>query len=153
MSEGSEIGRGVRQEYPLSPILYNIYLENLVKNCFQNMGGVIVEGRRIKCIRFADDSRRDDTKGYANGAKCEQYGKINANKTKTMVVGRKIKKINVRMFEALALSADCTLTKITRSQQCVPITKRNSVNIENRTHVYMTFFAQNVFGNKLRKGR
>ncbi|KAJ4435316.1 hypothetical protein ANN_17926 [Periplaneta americana] len=28
---------------------------------------------------------------------CEQYGmKINANKTKTMVIGRKIKKVNVR---------------------------------------------------------
>ncbi|KAJ4435093.1 hypothetical protein ANN_23668 [Periplaneta americana] len=54
---------------------------------------------------------------------------------------------------ALALAADCTLTKITRSQQCVPITKRNFVNIENRTHVYMTCFAQNIFGNKLRKGR
>ncbi|KAJ4438363.1 hypothetical protein ANN_14305 [Periplaneta americana] len=55
--------------------------------------------------------------------------------------------------KALALAADCTLAKITRSQQCVPITKRNSVNTENRTHVYMTFFAQNVFGNKLRKER
>ncbi|KAJ4451270.1 hypothetical protein ANN_02731 [Periplaneta americana] len=53
--------------------------------------------------------------------------------------------------EALALAADCTLTKITRSQQCVPTTKRNSVNIENKTHVYMTLFAQNVLGNKLRK--
>ncbi|KAJ4428794.1 hypothetical protein ANN_25787 [Periplaneta americana] len=55
ISEGIEIGRGVPQGCPLSPTLFNIYLENLVKNCFQNMGGVIVGGRRIKCIRFADD--------------------------------------------------------------------------------------------------
>ncbi|KAJ4438576.1 hypothetical protein ANN_14523 [Periplaneta americana] len=60
---------------------------------------------------------------------------------------------SVTSIRTFALAADCTLTKITRSQQCVPITKRNSVNIENRTHVYMTFFAQNDFGNKLRKGR
>ncbi|KAJ4444160.1 hypothetical protein ANN_05949 [Periplaneta americana] len=55
MRKGTEIGRGVRQVCPLSPTLFNNYLEDLVKNCFINMGGVIVGGRRIKCIRFADD--------------------------------------------------------------------------------------------------
>ncbi|KAJ4451062.1 hypothetical protein ANN_02499 [Periplaneta americana] len=54
MSQGSEIGRGVHQVCPISPTLFNIYLKDLVKNCFQNMGGVKVGGRRIKCIRFAD---------------------------------------------------------------------------------------------------
>ena len=55
MSEGREIGRGVRQGCPLSPTFFNIYLENLMKNCFPNTGGVNIGGRRIKCIRFADD--------------------------------------------------------------------------------------------------
>ncbi|KAJ4434569.1 hypothetical protein ANN_23131 [Periplaneta americana] len=32
-----------------------VYLEDLVKNCFQNKGGVKVGGRRIKSIRFVDD--------------------------------------------------------------------------------------------------
>ncbi|KAJ4447297.1 hypothetical protein ANN_09301 [Periplaneta americana] len=59
------------------------------------MGGVKVGGRRIKCIGFADDMTllaeeemmlRNVLRSY------EQYGMINANKTKTMVVGRKIKK-------------------------------------------------------------
>ena len=37
------------------PTLFNIYLEDLMKNCFLNTGGVNIEGRRIECIRFADD--------------------------------------------------------------------------------------------------
>ncbi|KAJ4443092.1 hypothetical protein ANN_04742 [Periplaneta americana] len=103
MSEGSEIGRGVCQGCPLSPTLFNIYLEDLVKNCFQNMGGVIVGGRRIKCIRFADDMGLsaeeemilNDMILELNDS-CKQYGmKITANKTKSMVIGRKIQKINL----------------------------------------------------------
>ncbi|KAJ4436924.1 hypothetical protein ANN_17056 [Periplaneta americana] len=106
MSEVCEIGKGVRQGCPLSPILFNIYLEDIVKNCFQNMGGVIVRGRRIKCIRFADDMAlfaeeemilRDMLLELNDN--CEQYGmKTNANKTKTILVGRKVKKINLRIL-------------------------------------------------------
>ncbi|KAJ4432752.1 hypothetical protein ANN_21390 [Periplaneta americana] len=100
MSVRSERGRGVRKGCPLSPILFNIYLKDLVKNCFQNVGGVIVGGKRIKCIRFADDMAllaeeemilRDMLLELNDS--CEQYGmKINANKTKTMVIGKKVKK-------------------------------------------------------------
>ncbi|KAJ4445028.1 hypothetical protein ANN_06827 [Periplaneta americana] len=55
MSQESEIWRGIRQRCPLSPTLFNIYWKDLVKNSFQNMGGVLVGGVRIKCIRLADD--------------------------------------------------------------------------------------------------
>ena len=55
MSEGREIGGGVRQVCPLSPTLFNMYLEDLMKNSFSNTGGVNIGGRRIKCMRFAND--------------------------------------------------------------------------------------------------
>ncbi|KAJ4449863.1 hypothetical protein ANN_01269 [Periplaneta americana] len=80
--------------------LKKTFYRDLVKNCFQNMGEVIIGGRRMKCIRFADDMALlaeeemilRDILVELNDS-CEQYGmKINANKTKTMVIGRKIKK-------------------------------------------------------------
>ena len=51
ISERREIGRGIRQRCPLSPTLFNIYLENLMKNCFPDTGGVNTGERRIKYIR------------------------------------------------------------------------------------------------------
>ncbi|KAJ4429547.1 hypothetical protein ANN_21716 [Periplaneta americana] len=66
----------------------------------KNMGGVIVGGRRIKCIRFADDMAllaeeetilRDML--LELNYNCEQYEmKMNASKRKIMVVARRIKK-------------------------------------------------------------
>ena len=68
--------------------LFNIYLEDLVKYCFQNRGEVIVGRRKIKCIRFADDMilSADEEMTLRNmlmelNDRCEQYGmKLNANK-------------------------------------------------------------------------
>ncbi|KAJ4427601.1 hypothetical protein ANN_25249 [Periplaneta americana] len=81
----------------------------------KNMGGVLV-GVRIKCIRFADDLvllteeemiLRDILLELNDN--CEQYGmKINANKTKTMVIGRKItkgKELRKRLVKCFVWSA------------------------------------------------
>ena len=55
MSEGREIGRGVWQGCPLSPALFKIYLQDFNEELFPECGGLNIEGRRNKCIRFADD--------------------------------------------------------------------------------------------------
>ena len=68
------------------------------------MGCVNIGGRRIKCIRFADDMTllAEDERMLKNmltelNESCEDYGmKINISKTKTMVIGRKPKKIDMR---------------------------------------------------------
>ncbi|KAJ4442802.1 hypothetical protein ANN_04395 [Periplaneta americana] len=135
MSEGSEIETGAHQGCPLSPILFNIYLEDLVKNCFQNMEGVIVGGRRINCIRFADDmallAEEDmilrDMLLELNDS-CEQYGmKINANKTKSMVIGRKIKKVNLQILNEAVEEVDsfkCLGCTISSNMSCCREVKR-----------------------------
>ncbi|KAJ4437767.1 hypothetical protein ANN_13705 [Periplaneta americana] len=72
----------------------------------KDTGGVVVGGRTIKCVRFADgmallieeEMVLRDMLLELNDS-CEQYEmKINANKTKTMVIGRKIKKVNLRIL-------------------------------------------------------
>ena len=62
-------------------------------------------GRRFKCIRFADDMAllAEDEMMLKNmlmelNERCEEYGmKININKTKSMVIGRKPQKIDLRI--------------------------------------------------------
>ena len=96
--------KGVRQGCPLLPILFKIYLEDLM-NCFPNEGGVNIGGRRFKCIRFADDMAllAENERILKNmlvelHERCEDYGmKINISKTKAMVIGRKPKKIHIRI--------------------------------------------------------
>ena len=70
------MGRAVRQGCSLSPILFNIYSEDLMST-----GGVNVVGRRIRCIRFADDTAllAEDEMMLKNMPivlhdKCEDYG-------------------------------------------------------------------------------
>ena len=72
---------------------------------FPEHGGVNIGGGRIKCIRFTDDMAllAEDERMLKNMPMelndiCEDYGmKINISKTKTMVIGRKPKKIDIRI--------------------------------------------------------
>ena len=67
-------------------------------------GGVNIGGRRIKCIRFVDDMDflATDERMLQNllielNGRCEDYGmKININKMKAMIIGRK-PKIDIRI--------------------------------------------------------
>ena len=70
---------------------------------FPEHGDVNTGGRRTMCIRFADDMalQAEDERMLKNmlielNERCEDYGmKININKTKTMVIRRKPKKIDI----------------------------------------------------------
>ena len=76
-----------------------------MKNCFLNTWGVNTGGRKIKCIRFADDKAllAEDEKMLKNmlmelNDRYDDYWKkININKTKVIVIGRKPKKMGRRI--------------------------------------------------------
>ena len=53
-----QIGKGVRQGYILSPCLFNLYAEYIMKNSGldETQAGVKIAGRNINNLRYADDT-------------------------------------------------------------------------------------------------
>jgi len=50
------IGQGVRQRCPLSPLLFNIYIQYVINEALEDVEeGVKVGGVRVPAVRFADD--------------------------------------------------------------------------------------------------
>ena len=84
MSEGREIGIEVRQGCPPSPTLFRIYLEDLMKNCFPNTGGVNIAGRRIKCIGFAHDMALLAEENFMSWQHCRRCNWFDSNNLRKM---------------------------------------------------------------------
>ena len=53
-----QIGKGVRQGYILSPCLFNLYAEYIVRNAWldEAQAGIKIAGRNINNLRYADDT-------------------------------------------------------------------------------------------------
>ena len=99
------IGKGVRQGCLLSPVLFNIYGEMLIQEALQDQdGGVVIGGRTVKSVRFADDTAilaktERELQLMLNNLNdtVEAYGmRINEKKTKVMKMSRSNKEeINI----------------------------------------------------------
>ena len=53
-----QIGKGVRQGYILSPCLFKLYAEHIMKNAGldEAQAGIKIDGRNINNLRYADDT-------------------------------------------------------------------------------------------------
>ena len=91
------IGKGVRQGCILSPCLFSLYAEYIMRNTGleESQAGIKIAGRNINNLRYADDATlmaesEEELKGLLMKVKeeSEKVGlKLNIQKTKTMASG------------------------------------------------------------------
>ena len=76
-----QIGKGVRQGCILSPCLFNLYAEHIIRNTGleETQAGIKIAGRNINNLRYADDTTLM--------AESEEELKLNIEKTKIMASG------------------------------------------------------------------
>ncbi|KAI5731180.1 hypothetical protein M8J77_006038 [Diaphorina citri] len=94
--EEAKIRKGVRQGCPLSPYMFNLFIEMSIDTMKNQTRGVKTNGQPIHCIRFADDivilaETEEDMNEMLNvlsNALQIFKLKINAGKTKTMIVSK-----------------------------------------------------------------
>ena len=92
-----QIGKGVRQGYILSPYLFNLYAEYIMRNAGleEAQAGIKIAGRNINNLRYADDATlmaesEEELKSLLMKVKeeSEKVGlKCNIQKTKIMASG------------------------------------------------------------------
>lgn len=106
LSESVSIKKGVRQGCVLSPLLFNLYAENIFKEALdESSGGIKVNGIPINNLRYADDTVviANDPMELQNMMDSivehsRNYGlSMNIKKTKTMVFAKSPKNISLKI--------------------------------------------------------
>lgn len=106
LTDWFKITVGVRQGCGLSPDLFNLILEAVMSHAMKSTeAGVTVNGQLLNNLRFADDidliaDSPDQVQELTNkvNASSKRFGlKINAEKTKTMTIGKQHKELEVTL--------------------------------------------------------
>ena len=104
LSDEIEIKRGVRQGCVLSPCLFNLYTE-IIFRYVEQLRGVTVGGLNINNLRYADDTvlladNEESLQSILNGVNeaGKKYNmKMNAKKTKSMIITKKVDKPSINI--------------------------------------------------------
>ena len=98
---GAKIMNGVRQGCSLSPMLFNVYVEDALMEVRRRMEvGISIQGEMIDMLRFADDiavltESREELENFLNVMeevmRVDYEMKLNKRKTKVMVAGYDIR--------------------------------------------------------------
>ena len=91
-----KIGRGVHQDYTLSPCLFNLHAEHIMQKArlHEAQAGIKIAERNINNLRYADDTTlmaesKEEVKSLLMKVKeeSEKVGLLNIKKTKIMASG------------------------------------------------------------------
>uniref|UniRef100_A0A8D8Y198 Craniofacial development protein 2 n=1 Tax=Cacopsylla melanoneura TaxID=428564 RepID=A0A8D8Y198_9HEMI len=90
----AKVRNGIRQGCPLSPYLFNVFIEEAMNEVKEKTEGVKVNGVKVHCIRFADDvvllAEDEESMNQMLEVTYEELSKsklkINAKKTKYMTI-------------------------------------------------------------------
>lgn len=109
-SEEFETKEGLRQGGVLSPLLFNIMLDDVLKEIKSERKKIQVGYRNMQIVEIAESAFADDLVIYAkneedlqtnldiwDAALSKRNMKINADKTKVMIIGRNDRKIEIKL--------------------------------------------------------
>ena len=114
-SKSFSIRRGVRQGCIISPILFNLYSEFMIREALEGLKGIQFGGQNVTNLRYADDAvliadSRKKLQRMLNklNAKCKTYGMaMNVKKTKVMVMSKEGKvKCNIKLDQEVLEQVD-----------------------------------------------
>lgn len=140
VTKKANIRKGVRQGCPLSPYLFNIFIEEAINEMKEETKGVKINGQKVHCIRFADDialvaENEEEMNEMLNilAEKLNKYKlKINAGKTKIMIVKKTSTIINTEVNIQLGNTSIEQVKEFCYLGSVITHDNRTSIDIKKR---------------------
>ena len=148
MEQQFQIGKGVHQGCILSPCLFNLYVEYIMRSTGleEAQAGIKIAGRNIKNLRYADDTTlmaesEEELKSLLMKVKeeSEKVGlKLNIQKTKIMasglttsweIDGETVETVSDFIFGGSKITADCDCSH--EIKRCLLLGRKVMTNLES----------------------